>query len=81
MSEIRFEEALENLERIVAQLEAGDVPLEEAINIFQEGMKLSQLCTQKLDQVERKIEMLIEEQGQLTRKPFQPIADEKGEDR
>jgi len=67
---IGFEEAMEKLETIVAKLESGDVPLEEAIELFQEGMRLSRICSQKLETVERKIEMLLEEDGQMTKKPF-----------
>lgn len=71
MSEtIQFEEAMEKLERIVARLESGDVPLEQAIELFQEGMTLSRLCSQKLETVERKIEMLLEEDGETVKKPF-----------
>ncbi|MCI3920190.1 exodeoxyribonuclease VII small subunit [Paenibacillus sp. TRM 82003] len=69
---------MEQLETIVAKLESGDVPLEQAIELFQEGMRLSRLCSQKLESVERKIEMLLEEDGQTVKKPFVP-ADEKGE--
>ena len=69
---LRFEEAMEKLEAIVSRLESGDVPLETAIELFQEGMKLSQLCGGKLEQVERKIEMLIETEQGLQRKPFTP---------
>ncbi|MED4604545.1 exodeoxyribonuclease VII small subunit [Paenibacillus validus] len=76
-----FEQAMEQLERIVAKLESGDVPLEQAIELFQEGMKLSQLCGQKLEQVERKIEVLLEQEGGLTRKPFNPGEADKGESR
>ncbi|TVY11507.1 exodeoxyribonuclease VII small subunit [Paenibacillus cremeus] len=68
-----FEQAMDQLERIVAQLESGDVPLEQAIELFQEGMKLSQLCGQKLEQVERKIEVLLEQDGGMVKKPFQPV--------
>ncbi|WP_159882233.1 exodeoxyribonuclease VII small subunit [Paenibacillus puerhi] len=67
-----FEQAIEQLEKIVARLESGDVPLEQAIELFQDGMRLSQLCGQKLEQVERKIEILLEEEGGLAKKPFQP---------
>lgn len=77
----RFEEAMDQLERIVAELESGDVPLEKAIELFQEGMKLSQLCGQKLEQVERQIEVLLEQDGALVKKPFQPGAEDKGEPR
>jgi len=75
--EMTFEEAMERLEGIVAKLESGDVPLEQAIEWFQEGMKLSHLCGQKLEQVERKIEMLVVENGSVVKKPF-PV---EGEDR
>ncbi|MBU7317273.1 MULTISPECIES: exodeoxyribonuclease VII small subunit [Paenibacillus] len=76
-----FEQAMDQLERIVAQLESGDIPLEKAIELFQEGMKLSQLCGQKLEQVERKIEILLEEEGGLAKKPFQPQETDKGDNR
>lgn len=75
---LNFEEAIEKLEAIVAMLEGGDVPLEKAIELYQEGMRLSQLCGQKLEQVERKIEMLVEGDNGLTKKPFQ-AAEDKGE--
>jgi exodeoxyribonuclease VII small subunit len=70
--DIGFEAAMERLDKIVSELESGDVPLEKAIELFQEGMRLSRLCGEKLEQAERKIEMLIEEDGQLQRKAFQP---------
>lgn len=73
---ISFEEAMDQLEAIVARLESGDVPLEQAIELFQEGMKLSKLCGSKLEQVERKIEMLIETEQGLQRKPFAPGQEE-----
>jgi exodeoxyribonuclease VII small subunit len=75
---IGFEEAMEKLERIVAKLESGDAPLEEAIELFQEGMRLSRICSVKLETVERKIEMLLEEDGQTVKKPFGAALD-KGE--
>lgn len=68
--EVNFEDAMIQLEDIVGELEHGDVPLEKAIELFQQGMKLSQLCSQKLEQVERKIEMIVEEDGELRKKPF-----------
>ncbi|MBN3522318.1 exodeoxyribonuclease VII small subunit [Paenibacillus apiarius] len=72
MEELNFEAAMEKLEQIVAQLEGGDAPLEKAIDLFQEGMRLSKLCSEKLQQVERKIEMLTEQNGELKRQPFSP---------
>jgi exodeoxyribonuclease VII small subunit len=73
---LSFEEAMDQLEQLVGKLENGDVPLEKAIDLFQEGMKLSHLCSQKLEQVERKIEMLVEENGVLSKKPFSNGNDE-----
>ncbi|BBI33084.1 exodeoxyribonuclease VII small subunit [Cohnella abietis] len=67
---LSFEQAMETLETIVARLESGDVPLETAIELFQEGMSLSKLCGLKLEQVERRIEMLVEGDNGLQRKPF-----------
>ncbi len=77
MEEIKlsFEGAMDKLEQIVAQLEGGDVPLEHAIELFQEGMLLSRYCGDKLAKVERKIEMLVEVNGEYTKKPFTPIDD------
>lgn len=68
--EITFEEALIQLEEIVEQLENGDVPLEQAIESFQKGMRLSQFCHQKLENVERKIELLVNEGEEWVKKPF-----------
>lgn len=69
-AELDFEGAMEQLEEIVRELEHGDVPLEKAIDLYQQGMKLSQLCGSKLEQVERKIEMIALEDGELRKKPF-----------
>lgn len=77
--EITFEEAIERLEVIVSQLENGDVPLEKAIDLFQEGMKMSQLCGAKLEQVEKKIEVLIESESGFIKKPFAPANEDRGE--
>jgi exodeoxyribonuclease VII small subunit len=68
--EISFEQAMEELEQIVDQLEAGEVPLEEAIQLFQNGMKLSKTCHQKLTYVEQQVSLIIEEEGELVKKEF-----------
>lgn len=78
-TELSFEEAMAELETIVGQLEDGDVPLEKAIDLFQKGMRLSQMCSQKLEQVEQKIEMIVEEGGELKRRPFGNMLEETGE--
>ncbi|MHA0855557.1 exodeoxyribonuclease VII small subunit [Paenibacillus sp. CMAA1364] len=69
-TELKFEQAMSQLEAIVDELEHGDVPLEKAIELFQKGMGLSQLCNQKLELVEQKIEMIVQEDGELKRKPL-----------
>lgn len=68
--ELPFEEAMKKLEAVVEQLEAGEVPLEQAISLFQEGMELSRICNRKLSDVEQKIEILLEKDGELTPTPF-----------
>ena len=66
-----FEEALQKLEAIVAQMETGDLPLEETLKAFEEGVRLAGLCTKKLDEAERKVEKLIRDQsGKLQTTPF-----------
>lgn len=63
--DITFEEAMENLEKIVEQLEEGDVPLEKAISIYKEGMDLSRLCHTKLKTVEDQLTQILREDGEL----------------
>ncbi|MBD3918702.1 exodeoxyribonuclease VII small subunit [Paenibacillus sp. PR3] len=77
--QLSFEEAMEKLETIVMKLENGDVPLETAIELFQEGMRLSQLCGNKLELVERKIELLVETEQGVQRKPFVHPNEDRGE--
>ncbi|MDR7072679.1 exodeoxyribonuclease VII small subunit [Fictibacillus barbaricus] len=59
-----FEEAMEQLEEIVEKLEQGDVPLEESIDLYQQGMKLSKLCHTKLKNVEKKMDTILHEDGE-----------------
>jgi len=68
--EMTFEEAIKQLEEIVEKLEEGNVPLEDAIAFFQEGMKLSKLCHDKLQHVEKQLEYMLREDGELV--PFSP---------
>lgn len=70
MAQLTFEQALKRLEEVVGKLEESEVPLEEAIELFQEGMRLSKICGEKLDKVEQKIEILIEEEGKVSTRPF-----------
>lgn len=66
-----FEEAMEKLESVVEQLESGDVPLEKAIQLFEQGMKLSRICGAKLERLEQQVEKLVQENGDWVKKPFQ----------
>jgi exodeoxyribonuclease VII small subunit len=65
---ISFEEAIAELEQIVLKLEQGDVPLEEAISYFKQGMELSKLCDDKLKSVEEQMAVILGDNGEL--RPF-----------
>lgn len=66
-----FEESLKKLESIVDQMEKGDLPLEESLKLFEEGVSLSAACKQELDAAEGKVEMLIRQRdGSLKTEPF-----------
>ncbi len=54
-----FEKAMEQLEKIVQELEHGDLPIEKALRKFEEGVKLSQFCTNKLNETEQKVSLLL----------------------
>ena len=72
MTEKKFEEAMERLENIVESLESGDLSLEESLKIFEEGMKLVNFCSKKLEEAEEKVTMLIKDQnGKYTQQPFE----------
>ncbi|MFV8827970.1 exodeoxyribonuclease VII small subunit [Alkalihalobacterium sp. APHAB7] len=69
--ELSFEDAINELESVVEKLEQGDVPLEEAISMFQQGMNLSKLCHDKLTVVEKQLEQILTEDGQIEEVSFQ----------
>lgn len=68
--EMSFESSLEELESLVEKLEKGQLTLDESLGIFERGMKLARVCNQKLSKAERKIEVLIEENGKLKTESF-----------
>ncbi len=71
MAKKTFEHSMKQLEQIVAEMESGDLPLEQAIKKFEEGMELSRFCSQKLEETERRITLLMRDKnGQLVEKPF-----------
>jgi exodeoxyribonuclease VII small subunit len=85
MPKEKFEDALNKLEKIVSKLEEGDIPLEESLKLFEEGIRLSRFCNQKLDEAEKKVEILLKnKEGDLKSHPFgsmgnsgQPLSEEE----
>jgi exodeoxyribonuclease VII small subunit len=74
-----FESALKSLEDIVAQLEAGDLTLDRALELFEEGIKVSRFCNSKLEEAERKVEVLIKSaDGSMKEMPFSEEAEGNG---
>jgi exodeoxyribonuclease VII small subunit len=66
-----FEESLKQLEKVVDQLERGDLPLEESIKLFEDGVRLSSACKQELDAAEGKVQILMKERDGIMRaEPF-----------
>ncbi|MBR9982484.1 MAG: exodeoxyribonuclease VII small subunit [Desulfatitalea sp.] len=79
MAKLSFEKALEQLEQIVQEMEAGELTLENALKKFEEGIKLSRYCSQKLDETEKKVTLLMEQaDGSIQETPFatEPVDDE-----
>jgi exodeoxyribonuclease VII small subunit len=73
----KFEEALQKLEAIVTQMEEGDLPLEETLKAFEEGVRLARFCASKLDEAERKVEKLMRDQaGKLQTTSFSEEEDD-----
>jgi len=66
----KFEECLQKLEKIVDQLEKGEVPLDQALALFEEGVKLSNDCRSELDAAEGKVEILLKQGNKVTPQPF-----------
>ncbi len=79
MAKKNFESALKRLEEITAELEDGELSLDNSLKKFDEGMKLVQLCNQKLDDSQKKIDILLNKNGTMTRIPFEPEDDHNGE--
>lgn len=75
-----FEKAMMQLEKIVEELESEELSLDHAIKKFEEGIKLSQFCNQKLEASEKKINLLLKQSdGQLTEEPFEDPVDDNGQ--
>jgi exodeoxyribonuclease VII small subunit len=68
-----FEKNLERLDAIVQQLEDADLPLEKALQLYEEGMKLSEVCHKQLEEAEGRVEILTKKAGgKIVAEPFEP---------
>lgn len=71
MAKDKFEEALKKLEELVKKMESGDFALEDSLKAFEEGIRLIRFCTGKLDEAERRVEILLkDDQGDIAPAPF-----------
>ncbi len=70
MAKDKFEDNLNRLEEIVKKMENGDLSLEDSLKAFEEGIKLSRLCAKKLDEAERRVEVLLKHEGEWSTAPF-----------
>jgi exodeoxyribonuclease VII small subunit len=71
----KFEECLQRLDKIVQELEKGEIPLEKSLVLFEEGMQLSAACRKQLDEAEGKVEILLKQNGKLQAEPFESMTD------
>jgi exodeoxyribonuclease VII small subunit len=76
---LSFEKALERLEKIVSEMESGSMSLEDMIARFEEGQGLIKFCSRKLNEVERKIEILVKKGDEIVTEPFEEEAAEEKE--
>ena len=67
-----FETSLEDLEKVVKDLESGDLSLERSLDLFSRGMSLSDTCRKQLEEAETRVEMLIRKDGAMQPEPFRP---------
>lgn len=71
MKEIKFEEAMQELETIATELEKGNLSLEESVAKFEEGMKLSKTCNEIIEKAEKKITILLQKDGKIEEENFE----------
>lgn len=67
-----FESCLDELEKVVKELEAGDLSLDRSLELFERGMDLSEICRKQLEEAETRVEMLIRRDGKMVAEPFRP---------
>ena len=68
--DLNFEQSIEELEKIAKELESGELSLDDSIKKFEDGMKLSKKCTEYLENAEKRINILIEKDGELSEESF-----------
>ena len=67
-----FETSLDELEKVVKELESGELPLDRSLNLFSRGMQLSDTCRKQLEEAETRVEQLIRREGTYRAEPFGP---------
>jgi exodeoxyribonuclease VII small subunit len=67
---VPFEASLAELEQLVERMEQGNLPLEESLKLFERGVQLTRICQKALKDAEQKVQILLEDNGELTLKPF-----------
>jgi exodeoxyribonuclease VII small subunit len=67
-----FETSLDELEKVVKELEGGDLSLERSLELFERGVELSEVCRKQLEEAETRVEMLTRKQGTMAAEPFRP---------
>jgi exodeoxyribonuclease VII small subunit len=72
-----FESGLEELEKIVKEMESGELPLERALELFEKGMSVSATCRKQLEEAESRVEILIRKGEKVQAEPFQPARNDK----
>ena len=79
MAKQNFEEALARLEEITRTLEDGDLSLEASLKVFDEGIRLAEFCSKKLDEAQKKVDILLKKNGELVARPFdtEALSDEE----
>lgn len=69
---VSFESSLDELEKVVKELESGDLQLDRSLELFSRGMQLSEVCRKQLEDAETRVEMLVRKQGAWEPEPFNP---------
>jgi exodeoxyribonuclease VII small subunit len=77
---VKFEQAMARLEAIVTELEKGELPLDDSLRIFEEGIRLSKTCLKMLEEAERKVEILVQEKDGRRRLQAFSVTDQDSDD-